>query len=296
MFGEFGPAGGSADNAKTDLVDGIYAGLLSNHAGAAQYWYWDTVQKQNLYPVFKRARGIVDTSQWWFHPNANTVTIKVSSQSKTPGDLDCTPAIGWGQSDVMDFVVPDAINSGALGKCSSYLQGRTNRKMQQQPITYRFKSAATGNVVIAFDQISKSGAAVKVSLDGNPVFSKSWKAASADLKLNERVTIAVSPGEHILKLENTGADWAHIKSVVIPGVAPALQGRGLVDGRWGLFMIQGATDVTVDFAPGLPDATYTAMFWDLTSNAVTEQRITVSKGRVVDFVSPYPRSIMLTTG
>jgi len=212
MFGEFGPAGGSADNAKTDLVDGIYAGLLSNHAGAAQYWYWDTVQKQQLYPIYKRARGIVNASGWWFHPNAKPVTINVISQSTTPGDLDCTPAIGWGQSEIMDFDVPTAINAGALGKCSSYLQGRTNRKMQQQPITYRFQSAVTGNVVIAFDQISKSGAAVKVSLDGNTVFSKSWKASSADLKLDERLTIQVSPGEHILMLENTGADWAHIKS------------------------------------------------------------------------------------
>ncbi len=296
LFGEFGPAGGSVDNAKTDLVDGIYAGLLSNHAGAAQYWYWDTVQKQQLYPIYKRARGIVNASGWWFHPNAKPVTIKVISQSTTPGELDCTPAIGWGQSEIMDFDVPNAINAGALGKCSSYLQGRTNRKMQQKPITYRFRSALKGNVVIAFDQISKSGAAVKVSLDGNTVFSKSWQASSADLKLDERLTIQVSPGEHILMLENTGADWAHIKSVVIPGVAPALQGRGLVDGSWFLFMLQGATDVTVDFAPGLPDGSYIALFWDIASNAVSEQRITVSKGRVVDFILPYPRSIMVTTG
>ncbi|MFM7188080.1 MAG: hypothetical protein ACKO14_09720 [Armatimonadota bacterium] len=295
MFGEFGPAGGSADNANTDLVDGIYAGLLSNHAGAAQYWYWDTVQKQNLYPVFKRARDIVETSRWWFHPKAKPVSIRVISQSKAPGDMDCTPAIGWGQSDVMDFVVPDDINSGALGKCSSYLQGRTNRKMQLQPITYRFTTTSPGNVVIAFDQISKSGAEIKVSLDGNTVLSKVWKAASADQKLDERITIAVSKGEHIVTLENTGADWAHIKSIVIPGVAPALQGRGLVDGHWGLFMMQGATDVSIDFAPGLPDANYTAKFWDLTLNAVSEQRITVSKGRVVDFTAPYRRCLMSVT-
>jgi hypothetical protein len=154
----------------------------------------------------------------------------------------------------------------------------------------------TGNVVIAFDQISKSGAAVKVSLDGNTVFSKSWKASSADLKLDERITIQVSPGEHILKLENTGADWAHIKSVVIPGVAPALQGRGLVDGRWGLFSLQGSTDVTVDVVLGLPDASYEAIFWDLETNGKLEKRLTVSKGKVLDFAVPYPRSIMLTKG
>ncbi len=295
MFGEFGPAGGAAETAKPDLLDGIYAGLLSNHAGAAQYWYWENVQKQHLYPVFKRARSIVNASRWWFHPDARTVTVKVVSQSTPPGDLDCTPAIGWGQSDEMDFVVPDAINSGALGKCSSYLQGRTNRKMQQYPITYRFQSAVTGNVVIAFDQISKSGADVKVSLDGKTFFSKSWMASSADLKLDERITIQVSPGEHILKLENTGADWAHIKSVVIPGVAPALQGRGLVDGRWGLFMLHGATEGNVDFIPGLPDASYSAVFWDLGTASVKRERINVSKGKVVDFSLPYSQLMLLVT-
>ena len=295
MFGEFGPADGSGAKARIDIQDGIYAGLLSNHAGAGQYWYWENVQKQQLFPVFKRARNIIDASRWWFHPDAKPVALKVTAQSKTPGDLDCTPAIGWGQSDIMDFDVPNAINAGALGKCSSYLQGEANRKMQPQPITYRFTAAAMGNVIVAFDHISKSGAEVLVTLDGNKIMSKSWKAGPADLKLDERMTIQVSPGKHVLKLENTGADWAHIKQVVIPGVSPALTGRGLVDGRWGLFSLQGSTDVTVDVLLGLTDAIYKAVFWDLDTEHLHELRIVVSKGKVVDFVLPFPRSIMVAT-
>ena len=294
MFGEFGPADGSGAKARIDIQDGIYAGLLSNHAGAGQYWYWENVQKQQLYPVFKRARNIIDASRWWFHPDAEPVALKVTAQSKTPGDLDCTPAIGWGQSEIMDFDVPDAINAGALGKCSSYLQGQANRKMQPTPITYRFNSGVAGNVTIAFDQISKSGAAVKVTLDGNVVLSKSWKAGPTDLKLDERVSIPISAGEHILQLENTGADWAHIKQVVLPGVSPALTGRGLVDGRWGLFSLQGSPDVTVDVVLGLPDASYKAVFWDLEKNGKLEKRLTVSKGKVVDLVLPFPRAVLFT--
>ena len=41
VFGEFGPADGSGAKARIDIQDGIYAGLLSNHAGAGQYWYWE---------------------------------------------------------------------------------------------------------------------------------------------------------------------------------------------------------------------------------------------------------------
>lgn len=294
MFGEFGPADGSGKKARIDILDGIYAGLLSNHAAAGQYWYWENVQKQQLFPLFKRAREIIDASQWWSHPDAEPVALKVTGQSKTPGDLDCTPAIGWGQSEIMDFDVPNAINAGALGKCSSYLQGQANRKMQPTPITYRFNAAAMGNVTIAFDQISKSGAAVTVTLDGNIVLSKSWKAGPADLKFDERVTIPVSAGEHILHLENTGADWAHIKQVIIPGVAPALSGRGLVDGRWGLFSLQGSPDVTVDVVLGLPDAIYKAVFWDLETNGKLEKRLTVSKGKVVDFVFPFSSAVLFT--
>ena len=294
MFGEFGPADGSGAKARIDILDGIYAGLLSNHAGAGQYWYWENVQKQQLYPVFKRARNIIDASRWWFHPDAKPVALKVTGQSQDRGDLDCTPAIGWGQSEIMDFDVPNAINAGALGKCSSYLQGQANRKMQPTPITYRFNSGVAGNVTIAFDQISKSGAAVKVTLDGNIIMSKSWKPGPADLKLDERVTIPVSAGEHILQLENTGADWAHIKQVIIPGVAPALTGRGLVDGRWGLFSLQGSPDVTVDVVLGLPDAIYKAVFWDLETDRLRELRLVVSKGKVVDLVLPFPRAVLFT--
>ena len=253
------------------------------------------MQKQQLYPVFKRARNIIDASRWWFHPDAKPVALKVTAQSKTPGDLDCTPAIGWGQSAIMDFDVPNAINAGALGKCSSYLQGQANRKMQPTPITYRFNSGAAGNVTIAFDQISKSGAAVKVTLDGNTIMSKSWKAGPADLKLDERVSIPVSAGEHILKLENTGADWAHIKQVLLPGVSPAITGRGLVDGGWGLFSLQGSTDVTVDVVLGLPDASYKAVLWDLETDRQRELRLVVSKGKVVDFVMPFPRAVLYTS-
>jgi hypothetical protein len=196
----------------------------------------------------------------------------------------------------MDFDVPNAINAGALGKCSSYLQGVTNRKLQVKPITYRFKPAAPGNVIIAFDQVSKSGASINITLDGKVLLAKSWKPGTVDLKVDERLSIPVSAGEHVLKLENTGADWAHIKEVKLPGVAPALIGRGLVDGRWGLFSLQGSTDVTVDVVLGLPDANYKAIFWDLDTNVQRELRLTVSKGKVVDFSLPFPRSIMFATG
>lgn len=293
MFGEFGPANGASGNAQTDVQDGLYAGLLTNHAGAGQYWYWDIVQKKQLHAVFKRARTIVDTSKWWSHPKAKPVAVKVVAQSSPAGTLDCTPAIGWGQSDVTNFVVPDDINAGALGKCSSYLQGTANRKMQHGPITFRFKAAVAGNITVTFDQISKSGASVKVILDGNTVLSKSWKSAESDLKLEERLTVAIAPGDHVLMLENTGADWAHIKEVTLPGVAPALRGRGLTDGRWGLYKLDGSTDVTVDLVTGLPDANYTATFWDLATVGHQKHRITVSKGKIVDFQLPFARTVML---
>lgn len=295
MFGEFGPANGASGNAMADVQDGLYAGLLSNHAGAGQYWYWDTVQKKQLYSVFKRARTVVDASNWWSHPQATPVTAKVVAQSTPPGTLDCTPAIGWGQSDVTDFIVPDDINAGALGKCSSYLQGSANRKLQRGPLTFRFKAAVAGNITVTFDQISKSGASVKISLDGKTVLAKAWKASGADLKLEERLTVAVGPGDHVLMLENTGADWAHLKEVTLPGVSTAIRGRGLVDGRWGLFMLEGSTDVAVDCVLGLPDASYTAEFWDLGTDAKQQQRIIVSKGKTVDLRLPYARSVIAFT-
>jgi hypothetical protein len=167
--------------------------------------------------------------------------------------------------------------------------------MQAQPITYRFKSAASGNVIIAFDQVSKSGASINITLDGKVILAKSWKPGTADLKVDERISIPVSAGNHVLKLENKGADWAHIKEVKLPGVAPALIGRGLVDGRWGLFNLQGSTNVTVDIDLGLPDTVYKAVIWDLETNGKTEKKLTVSKGKVVDFRLPFSRTMLFVT-
>jgi hypothetical protein len=61
-----------------------------------------------------------------------------------------------------------------------------------------------------------------------------------------------------------------------------------------LFSLQGSTDVTVDVILGLPDATYKVIFWDLETNGKLEKRLTVSKGKVVDFVLPFPRAVLFT--
>jgi len=44
----------------------------------------------------------------------------------------------------------------------------------------------------------------------------------------------------------------------------------------------------------LPDAIYNALLWDLETGRQRGLRLTVSNGKIVDFVLPFPRAVLLT--
>ncbi|CAN5574827.1 hypothetical protein BH11ARM1_BH11ARM1_17020 [soil metagenome] len=77
FFGEFGPPAGEGFAA--GIRDGIYGAMLANQAGAAQFWAWDEVEKQNLYPIFKTASEVIVTSDLGKHPTARRLDLRVGT-------------------------------------------------------------------------------------------------------------------------------------------------------------------------------------------------------------------------
>lgn len=293
MFGEFGPS----DTQGTDSVDaarkGIYAGILANHAGAGQYWYWDELHKKGFYHVFKTARDIVNRSQWWNHPRAKASFPIVHAQSTPFTDGDVTPAKGWGESSLTTFTLPDALRDGSLAQCSSYLQGTRNRKLQKEPITYTFVSTIAGTLKVHLDQVSKAGAQVTIQVDGKNVVERTWDPTDQDRKVKDVVEVSISSGRHTLVLENTGTDWVHIKQVVLPAVSPALQGIALVERQWALLKLQGDTNASIDLGISIDDGMYKVTAWNLTNQLVQTRLLSVVNGRVNGFTLPYPNTLTL---
>jgi hypothetical protein len=83
---------GAEDMAKADpravARDGIYGGLLGNQAGAGQFWYWDLVEKSNLYSEFATAAKVIALSEWAKHPTARAIVLRSEGATKVAGLAD----------------------------------------------------------------------------------------------------------------------------------------------------------------------------------------------------------------
>ncbi|MCC6556579.1 MAG: DUF2961 domain-containing protein [Polyangiaceae bacterium] len=62
FFGELGAEEPAAASAREVLREGLYAGLLSNHAGTPMFWPWDTVERQDLYRELRIAAEVIARS------------------------------------------------------------------------------------------------------------------------------------------------------------------------------------------------------------------------------------------
>lgn len=76
FYGEVGADDMAKANPRLVLRDGILGGLLGNQAGPGQFWYWDVVEKSNLYSEFEVAAKVIATSEWAEHPTARAITLR----------------------------------------------------------------------------------------------------------------------------------------------------------------------------------------------------------------------------
>ncbi|MDC3953953.1 hypothetical protein [Polyangium jinanense] len=77
FFGEIGPSHPAQVNLRAFVRDAIYAGMLRNQAGTPMFWYWDLVEKHDLYGEFRTAAKVLDRSRLALHPRAESRPIVV---------------------------------------------------------------------------------------------------------------------------------------------------------------------------------------------------------------------------
>ncbi len=77
FFGEVGPSNPASSNLRAFVRDALYAGMLRNHAGTPMFWYWDLVEKQDLYGEFQTAAKVLDASRLPWHPRAEPRSVLV---------------------------------------------------------------------------------------------------------------------------------------------------------------------------------------------------------------------------
>lgn len=273
FVGEFGPSN-LADNAGVFLHAGLWAGLMSGASGAPQYWLWDGVEKNNLYHHLGAAARFVQASGL-----ATRLPLRQSSPliaTAARSDLRFGPGGGWGTAKQDAFTVePNGAPEG-MGALPSFLQGQTHREMSPRPLLFRVNFPAPGRFVVRLDKIARSGAHLRLAIDGQSI-ERDFAAAAQDYTPaagQQEIAVEVPVGAHVVTLENTGSDWVSIGSFSLSGYSPALGAFGLSGSGYAAAWVFHRANVLAEpgrespaaagtiTLEGLEPGSYRATWWD----------------------------------
>lgn len=226
FVGEFGP-GDLGDPQGAGLHAGLWASLMSNAGGAAQYWTWDEVERQNLYDHFRGAARFLKASGLVRQHDLQKVSPTIATAAQA--DLVFGPGSGWGEAKHSDFMVTSSGPPENIGTLPNFLQGNNHRAMNPRPLTFRVNYPQAGRFIVNLTQAAKAGAHLKLSVDGK-VTERDFPAVDRDISLSgEAASIAVDvpSGAHTITLENTGTDWVQVRNFTLTNYAPALGAQAL---------------------------------------------------------------------
>lgn len=291
FVGEFGPSGVN-DPTGVALHAGVWASLMSVQAGAAQFWTWDDVERNNLYGHFRGATTFVKASGLASRTDLKKVVPTVSTVSF--GDLSFGPGGDWGTVKQFDYqVTPDGPPAGS-GSLSRFLQGQAHREMVAQPLSFRVDFARPGQFVVQFNEVSSGGAHIVLGR-GDQKVERDFPAATAQTRPQGdagRLAIDVPAGAHLITLQNTGADWAAIQSFTLTGYAPVLGAYGVSDASFAAAWVYhrenissapgretGAATGRISLS-GLRPGRYRATWWDTLRGAPISppERVILTQG------------------
>ncbi len=227
FVGEFGPSGVN-DPQGVALHAGLWSGILSGEAGAPAFWTWDDVERGDLYFHFAAASGFVRASNFSSCQGLKRMTFSPSTSER--GELGFGPGGDWGQTKQFEFLVtPDGAPEG-MSSLPRYLQGEANRQLQPQPLKFKVSFVNGGQFGVELSEISKTGAHVQLSVDGQVLAERDFPATTENARLSgdgARLSVAVPSGNHVVTLENTGGDWAAVSRFTLSDYAPTLAARAL---------------------------------------------------------------------
>jgi hypothetical protein len=288
FFGEFGPPEGSEAQQAAGVRDGIYAAMLTNQAGAAQYWFWDNVEKRNMYPLFKIAAAVRDVSQIGRHATARPLAISVSTAGTAT--LAFGPGLGWGKTATTTLQLPADLTPEKLGSLSGYLQSLTgsNKDLFPEPLTFRFNAKMPGMFRVKIDQISKGGGALDVVVNGKSAAAKTWPAPSSEGNVSEVLEAPFSAGTNEIRLENRGADWVRINGFEFTNLGAQATGMALGSSDWLMLRLVGSVDGAVATVQGLSlaDGDYDLKVINLETGTETSEVRTVKDFGITDYPIP----------
>lgn len=277
FWGEWGHSGGNWGNdsqSEAFLHDGLWASVMTPLAGAAQFWYWDIIEKNNWWPQFKSVSSYLAASRAASQLGLKRMTPKVTTQGR--GDLSFSPPLGWGETRSYSVTVsPDDGSLQGLEGVSDSIQGANHREMTREPIVFHLNSPQAGRFTVHVGTVAKAGAHPELRLDGAVALEKDYPASDADRQnVGDALAVDVPAGRHDVSVWNTDKDWFTIERITLTNYVPALavlaKGNGQAAFFWAYAQTRPYPAATAPAAPlagtlrfgGLTAGAYALTLWN----------------------------------
>src|SRR5207247_1488773 len=132
-------------------------------SGAAQFWYWDVVERLDLYPEYRAAAAFLKASRLASVPGMRGREVTVTTPDQ--GALSFGPGGGWASTQRTAFVVPASGGVQGLETMPAFLQGNAHREMFARA-DFHVDYAHPGAFAVSVRQAAKAGAHLVLAVDG----------------------------------------------------------------------------------------------------------------------------------
>lgn len=282
-----GEWGSNRDQTKQFTHDGIWASIMKPTAGTGQYWFWDNVDKENWWPVFKAAGKFLQKSGVTLQTDVKPSAVDIASPDYK-GDLTFTCPGGWNAPKSYDvYPKHDGVIAGLDG-LPSFIQGNYHRELLAKPILFHVDYDKPGKFIFNVARIAASGAHPVVKLDNKTVIDVDYPNTGHDQDVDKNLSVDVPAGAHTISLYNQDKDWIVIGKIILQNYTPALGVIAKGNARFAAFWAYDSNRNSNRKISGaltfnnLLEGSYEVIYWDThTGNPVLHRQGSVTKAKLI---------------
>jgi len=233
MIGEFGTSGANwnspGDPHLRGFRQGLWGGALGGSAGTAMSWWWDDIDRENVYPLYAALRRILDAAGW--ETGAWTPVAAVDA-GPPPADLAApdpeaplfAAPLPLTQSRRFTLTGTFAVADRQVAERSAdalpaWLYGSAGPAALRVPIRLIAFFGAEARAVLRV-RSAAGPAELVVRIDDAEALREPLGAAGGG-DINREFTVAFPAGKHRVEIANAGAESLILDSLRLDGVRPA---------------------------------------------------------------------------
>ena len=207
MNGEFGlgasPHLSNEDPDGIHLHNALWTALFSGSVGTAMSWWWDLyVDPQDLYYHFSPI-NIVSQQIPFIEKNYSP---GISYLTDAPGDLLFVPNLDWGaKGDENIMILNNGLSQPASPRLGKFLYGSQWNTEFRSPPTFHVTYQSDDKFVVRTGSEMATDPKISIYLDDVLILNEVGKT-------NEEYSVAISAGEHRIRVDNLGTDWISVSS------------------------------------------------------------------------------------